>query len=323
MTVKDPQSRKWIISINNPEQNGLERDVLIAKLEELPFSYSCLCYEIGERKTPHVHIYLYSPAPIRFSRIKGVLPTAHLERARGKHLDNRNYITKSGKWTGTDKAETNLPETFWESGILPEDLPEKEDKKLKLVEMVKAGMSNAEIIEEDSSYVYQIKKIDELRQTLIEEEFRTKDRDVQVTFVTGVTGTGKTRDIHNMYGAENICRITNYRTGGLVYFDSYHNEDVLVFEEFSGQIPITEMLNILDRYPLKLPARYMDRQACYTKVYITSNMSLYDLYPKVQHEQPATWSAFLRRISTVITYDANGNKTEITLYQNTKEKPDD
>ena len=319
MTVFDPQSRKWGVTINNPDKVCLDREKLIAALGELPYLYACFCFEVGEKGTLHVHIYIYSPAPMRFSRIKKVFPTAHIERARGNHSENIDYITKSGKWVETDKAETNLPETFWESGEPPEDQPGKEDKKRKLIEMVNSGMTNAEILEEDPSYAYQIKHMNEIRQTLIEAEYKVKDRDVQVTFVTGATGTGKTRDIHEMYGAENICRITNYRNNGQVYFDSYHAEDVIVFEEFTGQIPITDMLNYLDRYPLKLPARYMDRQACYTKVYITSNMSLYRLYPEVQYDSPETWYAFLRRISTVITYDAAGEKTETPLHKDEKE----
>lgn len=319
---KDIQSRKWSVTVNNPEKHGYSREVLITMLEKLAIAYACFCYEIGQNGTMHVHIYIYSPSPIRFSRLKHLFSKAHIEKAFGRHIDNRDYVTKSGKWIGTDKAETNLPETFWESGALPEEHQEKEDKKLKLIKMVKAGLSNAEILGEDSSYAYQLRKIDEIRQTIIEEEFRAKDRDVTVTFVTGATGAGKTRDIHDKYGAENICRITNYRNNGQVYFDNYHAEDVIVFEEFTGQIPITDMLNYLDRYPLKLPARYMDRQACYTKVYITSNMSLYRLYLSVQYDSPETWKAFLRRISTVITYDADGVKTETHLHSDNKEDTD-
>lgn len=53
---------------------------------------------------------------------------------------------------------------------------------------------------------------------------------------------------------------------------------MLVFEEFHSEIPISAMLNYLDIYPLMLPARYHDRIACYTEVYITSNIPLEDQY---------------------------------------------
>ena len=55
-----------------------------------------------------------------------------------------------------------------------------------------------------------------------------------------------------------------------------------MLEEFHSQIPISAMLNYLDIYPLTLPARYTDRTACYTKVYITSNISLEEQYRDIQ-----------------------------------------
>ena len=82
---------------------------------------------------------------------------------------------------------------------------------------------------------------------------------------------------------------------------------MLVFEEFSSQIPIEDMLNYLDIYPLSLPARYNDKTACYTKVYITSNSPLENQYWVEQQARPETWRAFLRRIHTVVEYLPDGS----------------
>ena len=94
-------------------------------------------------------------------------------------------------------------------------------------------------------------------------------------------------------------------------FDAYHGQDVLVFEEFNSQIPIEAMLNYLDVYPLTLPARYNDRTACYTQVYITSNLPLHEQYISVRHNRPETWRAFLRRIHHVYAYLSDGSVVEI------------
>ena len=66
------------------------------------------------------------------------------------------------------------------------------------------------------------------------------------------------------------------------------------------------MLNYLDIYPLTLPARYTDRTACYTKVYITSNIPLEEQYRDIQRAQMETWRAFLRRITNVVEYLPDG-----------------
>ena len=83
-----------------------------------------------------------------------------------------------------------------------------------------------------------------------------------------------------------------------------------MFEEFNSQIPIEEMLNYLDIYPLSLPARYTDRTACYTQIYITSNIPLWEQYQDVQEYRPETWKAFLRRIHRIAEYHADGTITE-------------
>ncbi len=56
------------------------------------------------------------------------------------------------------------------------------------------------------------------------------------------------------------------------------------------------MLNYLDGYPVELPCRYANKQACYTKVYILSNIPFEQQYPNIQAEQPETWLALKRRI---------------------------
>ena len=79
-----------------------------------------------------------------------------------------------------------------------------------------------------------------------------------------------------------------------------------MLEEFHSQIPISAMLNYLDIYPLTLPARYTDRTACYTKVFITSNIPLEEQYRDIQRVQMETWRAFLRRITNVVEYLPDG-----------------
>jgi hypothetical protein len=85
---------------------------------------------------------------------------------------------------------------------------------------------------------------------------------------------------------------------------------VLVFEEFNSQIEIEEMLNYLDIYPLSLPARYSDRVACFTNVYLTSNLSLEMQYRDIQINRPKTWKAFLRRIHMVKEFKQDGSIVE-------------
>ena len=57
---------------------------------------------------------------------------------------------------------------------------------------------------------------------------------------------------------------------------------------------------------LTLPARYSNRVACYTKVYIISNICLSKQYTDIQWDFPETFAALLRRINKVIHYTGPG-----------------
>ena len=70
---------------------------------------------------------------------------------------------------------------------------------------------------------------------------------------------------------------------------------------------MSSMLNYLDIYPLQLPARFHNKTACYTKVFIVSNVPLCEQYPNIQRDNPTTWQAFLRRLLEV--YNFNESKT--------------
>ena len=78
-----------------------------------------MCDEVGAEGTAHTHLYLYSPNAILFSTLQQRFFGSHIEIARGRHQENRDYIRKEGKWQDDAKHETNLPETFEESGPVP------------------------------------------------------------------------------------------------------------------------------------------------------------------------------------------------------------
>lgn len=310
------QSRKFLLTINNPQDCGMTHDEIIDKAQKFNPDYFCLADEIGASGTYHTHLYLYSTSPMRFSTLKKRFPTAHIDKAIGSSKDNRDYIRKEGKWADTDKAETRVDGTFQEFGVLPNESDEKSPKMAQLIRYIKDGLSNEEILDLAPSFALRTKEIDLLRQELKFAEYSSVNRNVKVHYIFGDSGTGKTRSIFEKHPATDICRITNYPAKGNVQFDAYKGQPVLVFEEFHSQVPIAAMLNFLDIYPVMLPARYYDRVACYTTVYITSNIPLEQQYPEIQKCKMETWHAFLRRIHTVTEFRKGGIIREVSYENN-------
>lgn len=304
------QARKWALVINNPLEAGLDHATIREILYRFSPAYFCMADEIATTGTYHTHIILFSPSPMRFSTVKNRFSTAHIEKAYGSAKANRAYILKEGHWADTDKAETSVSGTFEEWGDLPAEKEEEAPEMFKLIQDLRAGKSVMEIIEDNPKLAFRIREIETLRQAILEEKYSAENRALEVTYLYGASGTGKTRGIFEKHDRKSICRITDYGGRNGVRFDAYHCQDVLVLEEFHSQIPISAMLNYLDIYPLTLPARYTDRIACYTKVYITSNIPLEEQYRDIQRYQMETWRAFLRRVQNVIEYLRDGSTVQ-------------
>lgn len=307
--MADTQSRKYQLTLNNPSDKQLDHDAIKAKLAQLTSAdYWCMADEVGlETQTPHTHIYIQLRSPARFSRIKKLFPDAHIEQARGSAADNKAYVQKSGKWANDSKADTSVPGTFEEWGELPDEPGQGYRTDIGAVyEMIADGMSNAEIMSANPDYAAQISRMDKIRQDILEARYRDEFRQLDVTYIFGPTATGKTRGVMEQHGYSSVYRVTDYTHP----FDRYAQEPVLLFDEFRSSLMVGDMLDYLDGYPLALPARYANRQACYTTVYLISNIDLSEQYRNVQENEPATWRAFLRRIHHVVEYKADGSTIE-------------
>jgi hypothetical protein len=253
--------------------------------------------EIGEEGTPHTHIYMACREVVRFSTIKNKFDKAHIDMARGTSLQNRDYIFKEGKWEKDRKRGTHLKETREEFGEMPLERQGARNDLNDLYDSIKEGIKIAEIIDESPQHMMRINQIEKVQQILLARKYRKKYRELEVTYVWGDTGKGKTRDILKEYDYE-VYRVTNYEHP----FDGYNGEDVIVFDEFRNSLKLSDMLIYLEGHPQTLPARYANKQACYTKVYIVSNWSLFKQYTEIQKNDSASWDAFERRIHKIKWY---------------------
>lgn len=306
------RSRKWVIEINNPMEPNRDKN---GNITDEPYTheriknilnksfklvYWCMCDEIGENQTYHTHVFLASANAIRFNTLKEHFPTPHLEPAKATAKINRDYIRKEGKWEKDKKKETNIPETFEEFGEIPLERQGQRNDLHDLLDMIKAGNTDNEIVEANPNYMFQLDKIDKVRQMLRKEKFKNEFRILDITYLYGTTRVGKTRSVMDKYGYTNVYRVTDYKHP----FDNYEGEDVLVFDEFfSSEIRIGDMNNYLDGYPILLPSRYLNKVACYTKVYIISNIPIEAQYSGMQHKHPTAYEAFRARITTVQIMD--------------------
>lgn len=276
------QLRNWVLTINNPSDDEEKTFEYIKGLPHI--KYFIFQREKGEETgTEHYQLYIEFQVGKTFDTMKKYFPTAHIEQRKGTKTQARDYCSK---------AETRISDKVYEFGTFAE---ERERSDLNdIIEMVKDGSSDEEILSAYPSQFFRYSKhINDVRQTVLQSKFKNIFRNLDVTYIWGRAGVGKTRYVMDKFGFENVYRLTSYDRG---CFDSYKGEDVILFDEFRSSFKITDMLNYLDGYPLMLPSRYSNKVACYTKVYIISNIPFEEQYIEFRQNQPATFAAFKRRI---------------------------
>ena len=280
-----------MLTINNPEQTDEEMEKYIKDLEH--FKYSIFQREKGhEKETEHFQIFIIFSIGKRFSTIKNYFPTAHIEQAEGSNVQCRDYCSKN---------DTRVSGPF-EIGEFAEERARNDIKSL--MELISAGADNETLKGLYPNQYFRFKdKIERIRQECVESQFEEKIRNVEVTYVYGESGTGKTRKVLEEYGLKNVYRVTDYVKDP---WFAYKNQEVVVFEEFRGQFKIWEMLNYLDIYPLWLPSRYTNKVACFTKIFISTNIPLSKQYLSIQETENETFLAFKRRIHNIVYVDSTG-----------------
>lgn len=291
--ARKKSSRKYQITINNPVDKGYTHEQIKTILDEFSLVYACFCDEIGlENGTPHTHIFLIAKNGVMFDTVQKRFYGAHIEPARGTNLDNYNYIRKIGE-SYENKKETNLADTFEEIGTLPKDRKEGSTLSEEIYEMIENDCTINDIVKAYPTAINHISNIERAISLHNTEKVKNIFRKLEVIYIWGKTGTGKTRYVLEKYGYANVLRVTNYKHP----FDNYQNQDVILFDEFRSSLPIADMLTYLDGYPINLPCRYADKPAAFTKVYIISNIPIEKQYVEVQKYEPATYKAFLRRFT--------------------------
>ena len=192
--IADTQALMYQLTINDPLEKGYTHEHILEIFHRNFKTLVYLCMADEKGTLFHTHIFVVFSSRVRFSMIKRYFKEAHIEKCRGTISDNIAYVSKSGKWENDSKQETKIEGSFEEYGTRPPDSRGKRYDMSELYQMVLDNMTNAEILAVNQDYILQIDKIDKVRTTILTERFKDSVRlDMEVCYISGHTGTGKTR----------------------------------------------------------------------------------------------------------------------------------
>ena len=255
--------------------------------------YVCFQYEQGASGNKHLQGFMHYNRQIDFSMVKTIFPTIHLDACTESNYYYRAYCCKQDtKIEGYD---------FFEHGVLVEER-QRTDTAQFAQDVLDVNIPITELfIKYPTLTMHGLPKIKALRQEKLEEHFGNVTRDVHVTYIYGKSRAGKTTYPKRVLGytPKQIAKVGKYNSTG--QFDQYNMQDIIVFDEFKGQIPLTEMNDYIEGEPLNLSARNTNRVACYTKVFIISNYPLSEQYKKARRDgDEPSYEAFCNRIHEII-----------------------
>ena len=275
-------------------------DTLKARFERIRY-----CYEIGnDTGMPHWHFLLQnSDKAVRFDSVKSLVPFGRIEswREGAKLVDYLDYMDKDGSGSGTPREE------FEEPCEAKEGYSGKGSRTDWAVvrEMFSSGATLDEVICVYPHLSLNVGALEKLRATILGSRWSCCLRkDIEVTYIFGEAGTGKSRYVLEREGLGNVFRVTDYRHP----FDGYESQAAICFEEFRNSLPFEQMLNYLDIYPCELPSRYANKPACYKRVYIVSNWAYEEQYKTIRETHTDSIAAWDRRIHNIIKMNAGGVK---------------
>lgn len=296
--AKDIVARGWMLTL--PESEYSKEDVE-EKLSQYTYVGQLEQGE-GENSYRHWQVYVENPSQVRFSTLKSKFPKGHFEKRQGSKAACLAYVTKE---------ETALGVTVSNGALSIEDKkpgPAQELERLRML-ILTGEKTYSELMIEEASAAKHYRALQ-----VIEHEYRRRLhkgrlRDVKVTYIFGATGVGKTRHVYDRYAQEpdELYVVSDYAHP----FDAYDNEKCLVLDEFAGQLNFSYLLQLLDRYPVELRARYRNSFANFDEVFILSNLSLEEVYEDIRREGSQRWNALLRRIDSYYEMKEGGELVEL------------
>ena len=248
--------------------------------------YIVLGYEFSRSGSSHIQGYVRFPNPRAFGSVKaiiaGQLPSAFVEQCHD--IDAAiTYCKKGGSWEEFGGAPRS-----YTSG---EELSKGVVRKRKLYADLAGGKNPLDLIAEQPEEVGFIHSIAKYAA-----HNRIRDCPAQVLYLWGPTGVGKTTSTEYILQGLDIGYYK--KPPGDRWFDGYNFQRVIIFDEFTGSVPLHQWNGLCDPSPPLLEVKGAKLPNSASHYIVLSNRSAEEQYPQVKDDKPEEWRAYRRRIQS-------------------------
>ena len=273
--AKDPKLRYTCFTLNNWTQD--EYDAIYA-YEQISFGV------IGKENapttgTPHLQGYIEFKQQVLLSTLHNIVPRLAVKFRIGNGEQAADYCRKSD------------PDYFEWGDIHTPGYRTDLDGPREMIEEKAPMRSIARAY--PNHYILHHKGLEALADILVEPRYE----EPTVTVICGYTGTGKTKLAYEMCPDQNDTY--SWTPGQLKWFDGYCGHTNLILDEYRGDLPFGQLLNMLDRWPCRVERKGGMCQMVATNIVITSPLHPTEWYKNLSESDSV--DQLLRRITTITT----------------------
>lgn len=258
----EKKAKTWEICVNNWTQEDVD---LIKRWE---YNKALIAAEVGTEGTPHLQGRITFKRAYRLVALKKLISRAHWEPS--KATADSNYFRKEG------------------SEIIIDEDNGKQGKRTD-IEVIREGVREKRTwleIADQCSSVQSLKAIETYQTKSL--QARALDTNVRVYWFWGATGTGKTRWVW-----EHETEV--YVPVSYKWWQGYTGQKVVLIDDFRGSWCLfSELLKLLDRYPIQVETKGGSVHLQVEKWYITSCY-----HPENVYKEREDINQLLRRLTEV------------------------
>jgi len=283
------QSKYWIVTYNNPTETI---NAIAERLGEKGAKYT-MQMERGKQGTKHLQAFIWMDTRCRrtgITKLFGDNANPHIEAAK-RPKDAERYCrkeeTREGEYlTNIKEEEINL---FGQGS------------RSDLAEACNRILSGAKIqaiaTEHPTSYVKYSRGFHQLSFAVS----IPRDTKTTVLWMCGETGWGKSRFARQIQRSALDNAWSCYsKSGSTKWFDGYCGDELVIWDELDKDFPFTLLLQLLDRYELKVETKggYVNFNA--KLIIITTNYSPREIFTSTEEKHLC---ALERRINHYLQLD--------------------